>query len=330
MPRRGRAVVSWLSRAIDRVRDDATRRRLGGTMRRIGSAVVVAACAAIAATVTLRAANLSGAIFTTVVDGTEVNYNIYPSKDAVYLDGGPGPGAPQGAAGLDDGRYVFQVTDPSGKVLLSTDPALCRQFDVANGIITNVVPAGSPACQHATGLDVDHGAATVQLIPYNDTPNPGGVYKVWVTMLADYQCAGNLAIVDCGVKKIGVAHGFVNRYSKTDNFKVNGAIKEIDTRFYDTSGTILDGRMITWIDTLGASNNKWSYEDLSHDIHHEAHVEDVENGTHQIVIGNQLGCAVGKVYANFVATKKIGPQTVSVSVNDRWSGDTFFIDVYCQ
>src|SRR5215213_9594529 len=111
----------------------------------------------------------SGAIFTTVADGSEVNFNIYPSKESVYLDGGPGPGAPQTAAGLDDGRYVFQVTEPSGRRLLSTDQARCRQFDVANGIITNVVVTG---CQHLTGFDIDHGARTVQLMPYNDTPNP--------------------------------------------------------------------------------------------------------------------------------------------------------------
>src|SRR5512138_53229 len=95
----------------------------------------------------------SGAIFTTVADGSEVNFNIYPSKEAVYLDGGPGPGAPQGAAGLDDGTYVFQVTDPSGKTLLSTDPVQCRQFVVTGGIITSVVPAGG--CQHLTGVDID-------------------------------------------------------------------------------------------------------------------------------------------------------------------------------
>ena len=33
----------------------------------------------------------SGAIFTTVADGSEVNFNIYPSKEAVYLDGFPSP-----------------------------------------------------------------------------------------------------------------------------------------------------------------------------------------------------------------------------------------------
>src|SRR5436190_9053635 len=92
----------------------------------------------------------SGAIFTTLADGSEVNFNQFPSKEAVYLDGGPGPGAPQAAAGLDDDRYVFQVTDPSGKTLLSTDPARCRQFDVVNGVIKQVV-VQPDATEHQTG-----------------------------------------------------------------------------------------------------------------------------------------------------------------------------------
>src|SRR6266851_2362785 len=104
-------------------------------------------------------AQLSGAIFTTNSDGSEVNGNIYPSKDAVYLTGGPPLGAPQGAAGLPNGTYVFQVTDPSGKHLLSTDIANCRQFTVANGIITGVVNVGG--CQHVTHVSVDPGAVTV-------------------------------------------------------------------------------------------------------------------------------------------------------------------------
>ncbi|HEU0171511.1 MAG TPA: hypothetical protein VFR26_08675 [Acidimicrobiales bacterium] len=58
-----------------------------------------------------QAQQVSGAIFTTLADGSEVNFNIYPNKEAVYLDGGPGPGAPQDAAGLPDGTYVFQVTN---------------------------------------------------------------------------------------------------------------------------------------------------------------------------------------------------------------------------
>src|SRR5258706_14761992 len=90
-----------------------------------------------------RADPLTGAIFTTVANGSEVNFNIYPSKDTVYLDGGPGPGAPQGAAGLDDGTYVFQVTDPSGKTLPSTDPAQRRQFTVSGAILPSTAPASS-------------------------------------------------------------------------------------------------------------------------------------------------------------------------------------------
>src|SRR5690349_10149643 len=139
-------------------------------------ALVVAACAIAPSMASADAP--SGAIFTTVANGSEVNFNIYPSKEAVYLDGGPGPGAPQTAAGLDDGTYVFQVTDPSGKTLLSTDPGRCRQFVVTGGIITGVVVTG---CQHLTGLDIDHNATTVQMMPYNDTPNNGGVYKAWAT-----------------------------------------------------------------------------------------------------------------------------------------------------
>src|SRR5687768_4214353 len=164
----------------------------------------------------------SGAIFTTLPDGSEVNFNIYPSKEAVYLDGGPGPGAPQTAAGLDDGNYVFQVTDPSGKNLLSTDAAQCRQFTVSGGVISGVVITG---CEHLTGFDIDHGAVTVQLMPYDNTTNPGGVYKAWATRVEDYGCFPDLSQVDCGVG----THGFIPSHSKTDNFKVKDTpVREID------------------------------------------------------------------------------------------------------
>jgi Uncharacterized protein conserved in bacteria len=290
-----------------------------------GVAVAIFAALAIA---TLAAHAPSGAIFTTVADGSEVNYNIYAAKEDVYLDGGPGPGAPQHAAGLDDGTYVFQVTDPSGKTLLSTDAARCRQIVVSAGIITGVVDVGG--CQHVTGNDIDHPPAkTVQLMPYDDTPNPGGEYKVWVTFLDDFPAAC-LAVVDCGPKVKGNAHGFVPRHSKTDNFKVRGSIREIDTRFFDRNGNILDGLGITWTDTLGASNNKWSYENLALDIHHEAHVEAVEDGDHKITIENQAGCTVGSVYVAGVLQRRSGPQTVTVNANNNWPGDTVFIDVYCQ
>lgn len=150
----------------------------------------------------------SGAIFTTLEDGTQVNANIYEFAEDVYLDGGPGPNAPADAAGLPEGIYIFQVTDPSGKVLLSTDDFLCRAFYVdASGVIADVLP-GPSGCEHATGIDVDHGAATVQLAPFLETPNPGAEYKVWVTPAEAFDPDGTKY------------HGFVRSASKTDMFKI--------------------------------------------------------------------------------------------------------------
>ena len=177
-------------------------------------------------------AGVSGAIFTTLADGSRVNANIYQQMKDVYLDGGPGLNAPPGAAGLPEGEYYFQVTDPSGKVLLSTDAVKCRRFHINSyGVIDGVCPAEwgclrkvrgrlistNCNCAHLTGVDVDHndvGAITVQLMPYNPTPNPGGVYKVWVTPVG--KLAGDANQVD----NEQYFHGFIPAWSKTDNYKV--------------------------------------------------------------------------------------------------------------
>ena len=269
----------------------------------------------------------TGAIFTSLPDGTEVNFNIYASKFDVYLEGGPGPGAPQGAAGLPDGVYVFMVTEPAGKNLLSTDIAACRRFTVSGGISSALVTT-NPACPvpHLTGLSVDHGALTIQLMPYLDTTNNGGEYKAWATPVDKYLCP--LTVVSCNSSRFG----FQDDFTKTDNFKVKvSAIREIDTRFHDTNnkGALIDGLGITWHDTLGNSNNKWSYFNLSLDVNHEAHVEAPENGTHQIVISNQAGCTVDEVYLNgqLLGT---GPQTVFVKVLSSYKNITLVIDVNCN
>ena len=302
------------------------------SLTRAGLALVVATTALTLGGGAATAHAPSGAIFTTLPDGSEVNFNHFPTKQDVYLDGGPGPGAPAGAAGLDDGTYVFQVTDPSGKVLLSTDVASCRQFTVSGGVISGVVDT---ACEHVTGTDVDHGATTVQLFPYLDTPNNGGVYKVWVTTVEDFLagCASlgvpnGLAVVDCG-QVGGNRHGFVPAHSKTDNFKVGDRpIVEIDTIFYRVGQPeALDGLKVKWTDTNGAGNSKYSYWAPHLNVFHEAHVEAVELGVHQITVPDQPGCTVTAIEHG---NKRItGAGTVSVRISSLSRSETIFIRAYC-
>ena len=78
------------------------------------------------------AAAISGAIFTSDTDGN-VNVNQYENKADVYLNGGP-TNDNCDAAAIPDGTYVFQVTNPSGSVLLSSDTIEHRQFTVVGGV----------------------------------------------------------------------------------------------------------------------------------------------------------------------------------------------------
>jgi hypothetical protein len=295
------------------------------TARLVAAAVAGSVAIVLAAAATASAAappvQLSGAIFTTDVTGVPVNLNIYAAKEDVYLNGGPGINAPDSAAGLPAGTYAFQVTDPSGKTLLSTDAVTCRLFTVdASGVIQSVAPSGG--CAHKTGTDFEDLGLTVQLFPYADTPNNGGVYKVWVS-------PANL--LDCSAP--GNKHCFVPRYSKTDNFKVrNKRIVEIDTQFFGPgSSDPIDGLAATWIDTNGASNVKYSEYNPDILAFHEAHVEAAEQGDHQIVVKDQAGCTIDDVEAaghTYVPTN--GSVTVPVAVKNHQAGDaTYFVYVHC-
>jgi len=165
---------------------------------------------------TASAAAIHGALFTSDVDGN-VNVNIYDAKEDVYLNGGP-TNDNCAAAGVDDGVYVYKVTNPSGSTLLSTDTIDHRQFTVSGGVITAVN-------DHPTDPG-DCSSLQLQLAPFDDTPNNGGEYKVWITRLSDYNANG-------GTFKPGS--------TKTDNFKVKvttapetGGI--LIYKFYDANG----------------------------------------------------------------------------------------------
>lgn len=269
----------------------------------------------------------SGAIFTTDVTGVPVNLNHYDSKPEVYLNGGPGINAPNEAAGLEPGTYSFQVTNPNGKVLLSEDAVACRQFTIdASGVIQTVL--AGPTCTtgaHVKGADLEDDGITVQLFPFADTPNPGGVYKVWVTLTSDLNCNGQ-----------GNRNCFVPRWSKTDNFKVNAnAIVELDTRFWKPGrATPLLGMAAGWIDTNGATNTKYSEYDPAMLAFNEAHVEAVEEGTHKVTVASQPGCDIAYVTGSRGERHQNGrgAYTISVDVAAWNAGDdtTYRVEVYCR
>jgi hypothetical protein len=128
---------------------------------------------------------LTGAIFTSDEGCTGTNINIYDSKLDVYLDGGP---AHNNAAGLPDGYYYVQVTDPSGNPVLGTSVGSASEtpVHVTDGIFDDCYQLWQLV--YKTPGVTDPG--------YNDTTNPGGEYKVWVSDRSDFD------------------------NSKTDNFKV--------------------------------------------------------------------------------------------------------------
>ena len=138
---------------------------------------------------------LSGAIFTSGppvgpsgTTCTGVDLNIYDSKKDVYLDGGP---AHPFAAGLPDGDYYVQVTSPEGS-LLGTSLGLGdgTPVHVTNGEFDKCYQLWSIVVKASNGLQGYDG--------YDDTPNQGGEYKVWVSDDPT----------------------FANFRTKTDNFKV--------------------------------------------------------------------------------------------------------------
>ena len=133
-------------------------------------------------------ANLTGAVFTT--DGTcgGTDLNIYDTKDDVYANGGPQNG---NAAGLPDGAYYVQVTSPEGVLLgTSVGSADPKPVHVTGGVFN--------ACYQLSAILI---RASNGQPGYDDTPNEGGEYKMWISAASDFD----------------------QSETKTDNFKVVAA-----------------------------------------------------------------------------------------------------------
>ena len=186
-------------------------------LRPVVFVALMLAAVSLAATGAFTAGPNTGAIFTTDVSCAGTNVNIFTTKEDVFLDGGP---AHPGAAGLPDGYYYVQVTEPGG-TLLGTS-----------------VGSGNPTPAHVTGGEFDvcyqlsailFKASDPSSPGYDTTTNGGGEYKVWVSK--DSTFAGG--------------------ETKTDNFKVkptvvtDGILNVI--KFYDANANSDndDGQLIT-------------------------------------------------------------------------------------
>ena len=169
-----------------------------------------AACLSTSLFVTL-AASFGGAVYTTDSAGAAVNENIFNGAGSVYINGGPNN---SNSSGLPANQvFYFEVTDPSGRTLLSKDVAACRQVQTdGNGRISGVVNDSACPTPHAVGTtDAANGGVPVKLAPFEQTPNSGGEYKVTLVR----KKAPGVSVEDDG-KHLD----YPKAATKTDNFKV--------------------------------------------------------------------------------------------------------------
>jgi hypothetical protein len=149
---------------------------------------------------------LTGAVFTTNFDGSTINENVhYAAKTDVYLTGGPC----HGGSHLADGDYYFQVQSPDG-VLLSSDAIGQRLFTVAN----DYVQSTTSHVTHAVNCTPAVMGLTVQLYPFDDTPNNGGEYKLIVATASSVEDCDGFDAASSSFEICGGAD------QKSDNFKV--------------------------------------------------------------------------------------------------------------
>lgn len=182
--------------------------------RAVVLASIIIVAVSVLTTTSYMAAPVTGAIFTTSSSCDGTNINIFTSKSDVYVDGGP---AHEGAAGLPDGFYYIQVTEPGGTLLgTSVGSANPTPVHVTNGEFDQ--------CYQLEAVVIK---ASDSSPGYDDTTNGGGEYKVWVSANADFSG------------------------SKTDNFKVKPDVPASGTlnvnKFYDANANGLndDGQLIT-------------------------------------------------------------------------------------
>ena len=163
-------------------------------------------------------AQLSGAIFTTTMNGVASTRTTTHKVrcDRRVARWGPRTERAAERRGLPDGDYYFQVTDPSGKTLLSTDP-------VDEQAVPRHWRDHCPACL-AQVITTTASTSTMARRPLNCARTTTRQTRAASTRPGSRRSSefrGNPNLVDNPCRG-GCFHGFVASSSKTDNFKVKG------------------------------------------------------------------------------------------------------------
>jgi hypothetical protein len=205
---------------------------------------------AVSTTTNVAATTGNGACLNGPATGDPVNCNIYSSKEDVWFSGLPN------SAALGDGTYFFSVQVPGGqpdpndggaKNLSNSDAYSDRSFSIAGGTITNL---GTHAFQNNE----------LQLFPYDDTTNPGGVYILAVCKIdgaSSYPVAAN----DCKYDAFKVQTG-----TETPSADPLTVTKDANGSFDDTyRWTITKGVDKTRVEQIGGSATFNYTVGVSHD-----------------------------------------------------------------
>jgi hypothetical protein len=177
-----------------------------------GQTLIVTATGELGDTASAMFTDSAGSIQTTDSTGQTVNQNMFPSKDAVYLQGGPNND--NAASGLPDGDYYVWVTAPGNA---ANDPDKLLGFSktptvhVHDGTFDQVYKLVDLVYSESSGETVKG---------FDDTTNNGGEYTVYA-------------------QKDNPADNFDHSGAKTDNFKVlESTVTNIELsgqKFYDAN-----------------------------------------------------------------------------------------------
>lgn len=136
------------------------------------------------------------AVFVSLWDGSAPEGDGFANRCDAYIT----TAHTEMAHPLPDGDYVFQVTDMSGNMVLSTDEVGRRQVRIVGGVLQGVSGEG----RHGMGGDSLGGATTVQICPFDESPDASEMYQLWLTSVESFQ--GDLEAVDSAA---GDFHGFL-------------------------------------------------------------------------------------------------------------------------